>query len=107
MRIYQVFDNVGQSAITGVIPAANNLTACLGFRNSYIKEKDKNKNPFHYKALDLICVGNLELNENGIVQKVSEADWKISGSDVLKYISDEMLARGVDDFIVDDEEEKE
>ena len=107
MRLYQVFDNVGQTAITGIIPAANHLTACLGFRNAYIQEKDPNKNPYHYKALDLICVAVLELDEYGIVKKVSEADWRTTGADVMKFIQDEMAARGVDDFIVDDDEEKE
>lgn len=106
IRLYQVFDNVGQTTITGIIPAANNLTAALGFRNAYIQEKDPQKNPYHYQALDLICVAQLELDENGLVKKVTEAEWKKEGSSINNYIRDEMTARGVDDFILDDDEEK-
>lgn len=51
--LYQVFDNIGQSAITSIIPSTNDLTAALGFRNAYIKEKDPQKNPFGFKTLDL------------------------------------------------------
>lgn len=107
MELYQVFDNVGLSTITGVIPASNRLTACLGFRNTYILNKDPQKNPYQYKALDLIQVANLELNEDGLVVKANSAEWTISGGEVMKYIQDEMAARGVDDFILDDDEEKE
>ena len=106
MRLYQVYDNVGQTAITGIIPANNNLTAALGFLNAYIKEKDITKNPYKYKALDLICVANLELDEDGIVKKVTPAEWNCSGVDIVKYIQDEMAARGVDDFVLDDEEKE-
>lgn len=107
MELYQVYDNVGQSVITGIIPAANKLTACLGFRNAYISEKNKQKNPYQYKALDLIKVANLEMNEDGLVQKATSAEWTISGGEVMKFIQEEMTARGVDDFILDDEEENE
>lgn len=106
IRLYQVFDNVGQTTITNIIPAANNITAALGFRNAYIAEKDPLKNPYHYQALDLICVAQLEIDENGLVTKVTEAEWKKEGSSIMQYIKDEMAARGVDDFILDDEEEK-
>lgn len=105
-RIYQVYDSVGQTAITGIIPQNNNLTAALGFYNAYIKEKDPIKNPYQYKALDLICVANFEIDEDGIVSKVNPADWTCSGKDIVKFIQDEMAARGVDDFILDDGDEK-
>lgn len=107
MELYQVYDNVGQSTITGVIPANNRLTACLGFRNAYILNKDPQKNPYQYKALTLIKVANLELDDDGLVVNVTSAEWKISGGDVMKFIQAEMAARGVDDFILDDDEEKE
>lgn len=106
LGLYQIFDNVGKSAITQIIPAATNLTAALGFRNAYIQEKDPRKNPYQYKALDLIKVANVELNEDGLVSKVTAADWTIQGSEVMNFIQEEMQALGVDDFILDDETEE-
>ena len=106
LGLYQVFDNVGKSTITGVIPAVNNLTAALGFRNAYIAEKDPKKNPYKYKALDLIKVANMELNDDGLVVKVTAADWTIQGNAVMDFIQSEMQALGVDDFILDDEKEE-
>lgn len=106
MELYQVFDNVGMTTITGILPAANKLTAALGFRNAYILEKNPQKNPYQYKALDLIKVANLELNDDGLVVKATSAEWSISGSEIMNFIQDEMKARGVDDFILDEDEEQ-
>lgn len=105
---YQVMDNVGGCAITQLIPAANRLTAALGFRNAYIQEKDKMKNPFQYKALELVEVTIADVNDDGslYVHQTPNDCWSIRGNDIMSFISNEMKARGVDDFIVDDDQEE-
>lgn len=106
LSLYQVFDNVGQSAITSIIPAVNDLTAALGFRNAYILEKNPQKNPYQYKALDLKKVAELEVDESGIVVSCLPAKWTIAGNQVMNFIQEEMQRLGVDDFILDDEKEE-
>ena len=107
LNLYQVFDNVGQSAITSIIPAVNDLTAALGFRNAYILEKNPQKNPYQYKALDLKKVAELEVDDSGIVVSCLSAKWTIAGNEVMNFIQEEMQRLGVDDFILDDEKEEE
>lgn len=108
---YQVFDNVGGTAITGLIPAQNRLTAALGFRNAYMMEKDINKNPYSktYKALDLIEVTIADVNDDGTmyIHQSGTDNWTLSGKDVINFIQEEMSARGVDDFILDDDDSEE
>lgn len=98
ISLYQVFDNVGQTMITQPIPCANNLVAALGFYNSYIKEKDKTKNPYQYKALDLVRVASFEVDDIGTWSKPTTFEWECSGADIKQFISSEMASRGVDDF---------
>lgn len=105
LNLYQVFDNVGQSAITSIIPAVNDLTAALGFRNAYIQEKPA-ENPYQYKALDLKKVAELEVDESGIVVSCIPAKWTIAGNEVMNFIQTEMQNLGVDDFILDNEKEE-
>lgn len=108
LNLYQVFDNVGQSTITSIIPASNDLTAALGFRNAYIQEKNPQKNPYKYKALDLKKVAELEVDESGLVISCLPAKWTIAGSEIMNFIQSEMQRLGVDDFLLDEEnEEKE
>lgn len=106
LGLYQVYDNVAGECITGIIPATNNLTAALGFRNAYIKEKDPVKNPYQYKALELRKVAVLDLDDNGLVKNVMNDTWSKEGGSIMNFISEEMQARGVDDFIVDDDVEE-
>lgn len=107
MGFYQVIDHVGGCAITQLIPATNRLTAALGFRNAYMLEKDKTKNPYQYKALELVEIGIADLNEDGTMYlHQSPADpWSLPGKDVIEFIKSEMATRGVDDFILDDDKE--
>lgn len=106
---YQVFDNVGGVAITGLIPASNRLTAALGFRNAYMMEKDLQKNPYarSYKALDLIEVTIADVNDDGtlFIHQSGNDNWTISGRDIIEFIQDEMKNKGVDDFILDNDKE--
>lgn len=106
LGLYQVWDCVGETTITGIIPAANNLVAALGFMNSYIKEKDPMKNPHNPKTLELHRVAILSMNEDGFVADAKSDDWFCEGKDILKFIQDEMAQRGVDDFILDDDKEE-
>lgn len=108
MSFFQVVDRVGGCAITQLIPAQNRLTAALGFRNAYIQEKDPQKNPYGYKALDLVEVAIADVQEDGLLyihQSPAEM-WSLSGKDVIDFITQEMKNRGVDDFILDDEKEE-
>lgn len=109
MAFFQVIDNVGGCAITQLIPASNRLTAALGFRNAYITQKDKQKNPYMYQALELVEIGIADINDDGTMfLHQSPADmWSISGKNIMQFIQDEMKSRGVDDFVLDDDEEKE
>lgn len=108
MSFFQVVDRVGGCAITQLIPAQNRLTAALGFRNAYILEKDPQKNPYGYKALDLVEIAIADVQEDGVLfihQSPTEM-WSISGKDIGEFITNEMKDRGVDDFILDDDKEE-
>lgn len=109
MGFYQVIDHVGECAITQLIPAQNRLTAALGFRNAYMQEKDPKKNPYQYKALELVEVTIADLNDDGtmFVHQSPDEPWSICGKDIIDFIQSEMQARGVDDFILDDDKETE
>lgn len=106
LGLYQVWDSIGETAITGIIPAANNLVAALGFMNSYIKEKDPMKNPYNFKTLQLYRVAILDMDDDGFVADANSDTWYCEGKDIVKFIQDEMAARGVDDFILDDDKEE-
>lgn len=108
MCLFQVYDNVGQTFITNIIPSANRLTAALGFRNSYIQEKDPAKNPYAraYKALELVEVAVCDVLDNGQFTNFKQSDWTCKGSEIIELIRDEMAARDVDDFILDEENEE-
>lgn len=103
INLYYVLDRINDRSITQVIPASSHLTACLGFRNSYIVNKE-NKIP--YKNLKLVCCGRLLVTENGgFKQDVSYEDWDINGSEVIDYIRQEISNRGLDDDFLDEENE--
>lgn len=103
--LFQIFDNIGMTAISDLVPANNTLTAAMRFKKSFIDQKDPLKNPYQYKALDLVLVACCEEDENGVVQKIDTSCRKeFKGVDIPKIISDEMAARGVDDYVMDTEE---
>lgn len=45
------------------------------------------------------------IDENGLVVEVQPAKWTISGKEIMSFIQEEMNKLGVDDFILDNEEE--
>lgn len=103
INLYYVYDGINERAITSVIPSSSHLVAALGFRNSYITNKE-NKIP--YKNLKLVCCGKLIVQENGCFkQDVSYEDWKLNGDEVISYIRQEIADRGLDDGFLDEEDE--
>ena len=104
---YQVVDHVGGCAITQLIPAQNRLTAALGFRNAYMQDPEIKKQ-YNYKALELVEVAVADIQEDGVlyIHQSPKDPWSITGRDILDFIKEEMAARGVDDFMVDDDKEE-
>lgn len=43
VNLYYVYDNINELAITSLIPAANDLVAAIGFRDSYITNEEYKK----------------------------------------------------------------
>lgn len=100
INLYYVYDTINETAVTGIIPINNHLTAAIGFRDSYIKNK---KSPYNYQQLLLRQFATVELNENGEYGNVKNDGWQIPGKEIVDFILDELKARGIDDTF--DEEE--
>lgn len=107
MGLYYVYDNVGETVIAGPIPAANDLVAAIGFRDSFIKNKDK-RIPYSYKSLDLVRFATFDVDEDGCMT-VSEKNIvrRIIGGEIMDFIRDESLKLGIDDEFVEEEKEGE
>lgn len=111
--LYQVYDNVGQCAITSLIPASNDLTALLGFRDAYISNKNKQQNPYFYQALDLFKFAELIQDDDGVLHlgapiSSNEDNLLVAhGSEVMKLISEQLSEFGIDDKCLDDNFDKE
>lgn len=105
LELYYVYDTIGDCAITGPIPVANQLVACIGFRDSFIKKSDS---PYNYKALKLIKFGVLDVDSNGnlSISETFKVKNEINGSEIMDLIAAEMQARGVDDNLVDETTEE-
>lgn len=103
LNLYYVYDNIGSCAITGLIPCANDLTAAIGFRDSYINTEKPS--PYNYKALELRCIGEVSVDSDGCFKfgDSFEPNSKILGKDIITFISDELKNRGIDDNFVDEE----
>lgn len=103
LYLYYVYDKVGETAVSSVIPASSHLTACLGFMNAYIKNKESK---LSYKNLKLVCCGSLDIQFSGEMrQSETFPDFKLDGSEVIGYIKEQMLAKGLDDGFIDEEDE--
>lgn len=104
LNLYYVYDTINETSVTGPIPVNNHLTAAIGFRDSYIKNK---KSPYNYQQLQLVYFGFLNVDENGefSINTQSVEIKRLSGKEVMEYISSELKARGIDDLF--DEEEVE
>lgn len=104
LNLFYVYDNIGCTAITGIIPANNYLTAALGFKNAYVDNKDKKTNPYNYKGLTLVCIGDVNVDSDGAMTFGEKITWEMSGKDIIDFINDEFKARGMDDEFVNEEE---
>lgn len=105
LELFYVYDTINECAITSVIPQNNLLTAALGFRDAYIKNK---KSPYNYQQLELVNFGWLDVDVNtGELHQGCNvtAETRLSGKEVMNYIADELKKRGIDDVF--DEEEVE
>lgn len=102
LNLYYVYDTINEIAVTGIIPLDNHLTAALGFRDSYIKNK---KSPYNYQQLMLKMFATVEINQDGEYGNVKNDGWILPGKEIMDYIASELKARGIDDVF--DEEEIE
>lgn len=103
LELFYVFDTINECAVTGVIPVNNLLTAALGFRDSYIKNK---KSPYNYQQLELVNFGWLDVDVNtGELHQGCNvvAETRLPGKEVMDYIANELKARGIDDNFDDEE----
>ena len=102
MGFYYVYDVINEVAITTVICMPNNLTAAIGFRDTYIK---KNNSGINYKQLQLIKFANCDVTENGMFDKTERDDFTLKGNEIMDFISSELQKRGIEDNFVEDEKE--
>lgn len=103
MNLYYVYDNINECAITSIIPAANDLVAAIGFRDAYIKSKDKKP----YTAYDLVRFAKVDVDEDGqfFVNQPGEVK-RLTGREVMVFISNELKKLDVDDDFVEENEEE-
>lgn len=104
LGLYYVYDNINECAITQIIPAANDLVAALGFRDSFIKCKEKRP----YTAYDLVRFGTVDVNEDGQFF-ISETESKITrytGREIMDYIKNEYQKLDIDDDMLEDKMEE-
>lgn len=102
INLYYIYDKVGETAISGIIPVTNDLTAAIGFRDAYIKNP---KTSINYKQLELVHFGFVYVDENGQFTISAETVEKrrIPGNEIMNVISDGMHELGIDDDFVDEE----
>lgn len=105
LGLYYVYDNINECAITQIIPAANDLVAAIGFRDSFIKCKEKRP----YTAYDLVRFGTVEVDEDGqfiIPPQTVQNTKRILGREIMDYIKVEYQKLDIDDEMLDDEKEE-
>lgn len=105
LGLYYVYDNINECAITQVIPAANDLVAAIGFRDAFIKCKDKRP----YTAYDLVRFGTVQVDEDGqfdIIDKTEQCKKRILGREIMTYIKQEYQKLDIDDDMLEDIKEE-
>lgn len=100
INLYYVYDTINETAVTSVIPISNHLTAAIGFRDSYIKNK---KSPYNYQQLILRQFATLDVNQDGEFGNVKNEGWELPGKDVMVFITSELKERGIDDIFEEEE----
>ena len=106
LGLYYVYDNINEIAITQIIPAANDLVAAIGFRDSFIDNEEYKKRG-NYKALDLVRFAIVDVSEDGEFFLNSEnirfdEIKRFTGGQIMDFIKSKMMELGIDDNIVDD-----
>lgn len=106
LGLYYVYDNINEIAITQIIPAANDLVAAIGFRDSFINNEEYKKRG-NYKALDLVRFATVDVSEDGEFFlnsdniKFDEIK-RFPGVEVMDFIKDKMIELGIDDNVVEE-----
>lgn len=103
LGLYYVYDNINECAITNIIPAANDLVAAIGFRDSFIKCKDKKP----YTAYDLVRFGTVNVDEDGqfFIAETQSEIIRYIGREIMNYIKVEYQKLEIDDDMLDDKQE--
>lgn len=102
--IYSVRDMVNGVSIVDTVVCNNDLTAALGFYNSFIKYK--NPSVVSYKMLELYCLGGLHEDSKGKLDIYQTLDgFSCKGSDIVDFIQSEYDRLGIDDDFIDDNNE--
>lgn len=108
LKLYYVYDNVGECVISGPIPAANDLVALIGFRDTYIKKPDA-KMPYSYKALDLVRFARVKVGQDGEMwiepDDESTKVVRFEGPKVIDTINEMSVELGINDDLPDDIQE--
>lgn len=107
INLYYVYDNINEMAITNFIPAANDLVAAIGFRDSYITNEEYKKKG-NFKALDLVRFAQLDITEDGeFFVNDSNIQFnevkRFQGNEIMNFIKDKMIELGIDDNIVEEQ----
>lgn len=104
LGLYYVYDNINECAITQIIPAANDLVAAIGFRDSFIKCKDKRP----YTAYDLVRFGTVEVDEDGqfFIENTDIKIKRYTGREIMDFIRSEYQKLDIDDDMLDDNQEE-
>lgn len=106
--LFNVFDLVGDTYLNSKpVMCESELSACMAFYNSFVKEKDPLKNPYGSKSVRLAIQGYLSCNADMEPYKFEKAEIIYDAKQVVTQINKIMAERGVDDFIIDTEKENE
>ena len=103
LKLFYVYDTIGGCAITNMIPMSNDLVAWVSFRDNFIQKKDS---PYNYKALELVKFGEVNVDYNGefkCCENVRDVV-RYSGKEIMDLIQNELAARGIDDNLIDEDE---
>lgn len=99
--VYGVRDFVNKVSIVDFVICNNDLTAALGFYNSFIKQK--NPNVVSYKMLELYCLGGLHDDDGKNDFYTLPEYFTCKGSDIVDFIQSEYDRLGIDDDFVEEE----
>lgn len=108
INFYYIYDNIGETVI-GDKPffAPNDLSAAICFRDSFITNK---KSQFNYEALDLVKFAKADINPDGeYLISLNEKDVKTvrwTGKEIMSFISEQCAELGINDNLIEDEEQK-